>query len=99
MHSSAKDLRAPERNGQLPHAAPALAAPETETPPIPPLLVTSRDAARMLCVSERTLWGLTARGGVPCVRLGRAVRYAVADLAAYVERLRGDRGPLEGGRA
>jgi excisionase family DNA binding protein len=53
-----------------------------------PLLRTGAEAARLLAVSPRTLWALTARGELPCVRIGRAVRYAAADLAAYVERLR-----------
>jgi excisionase family DNA binding protein len=58
--------------------------------PADTLLVTGPQAARLLAVSQRTLWGLTDRGEVPCVRIGRAVRYAVADLNAYVERLRAE---------
>jgi excisionase family DNA binding protein len=54
----------------------------------PVLLLTAPEAARALAISERTLWGLTDRGEVPCVRIGRAVRYALADLAAYIERMR-----------
>jgi hypothetical protein len=44
-----------------------------ETLPQPPqeavsaLLVDSRTAAKILAVSERTLWTLTDRGEVPCV--------------------------------
>jgi excisionase family DNA binding protein len=64
------------RNGTSPALAPS------------PLLLTPAEAARMLAVSPRTLWGLTAAGEVPAVRIGRAVRYAVADLREYVERLR-----------
>jgi excisionase family DNA binding protein len=55
--------------------------------PLVPLLVTPPDAAHLLAVSERTLWGLTDAGEVRAVRIGRAVRYAVSDLVAYVERL------------
>jgi hypothetical protein len=40
----------------------------------------------MLAISERTLWELTNRADLPCVRLGRAVRYDPADLADWVER-------------
>jgi hypothetical protein len=51
------------------------------------LLLSTRDAARALAVSARTLWGLTSpRGPIPCVRLGRAVRYSPADLQFYIER-------------
>lgn len=52
----------------------------------PRLLVTPREAARMLSVSERTLWGLTKRGEVPAVRVGvRSVRYSIAALQAWIE--------------
>ena len=39
----------------------------------------------MLCLSERTLWSLSERGEIPRLKIGRAVRYAVADLRAYIE--------------
>jgi excisionase family DNA binding protein len=50
-------------------------------------LLTARQAAEHLAISTRTLWSITARGELPVVRIGRAVRYRPADLAAYVERL------------
>ena len=51
-----------------------------------PLLVDSHAAARLLCVSLRTLWARSApRGPIPVVRVGRAVRYRPADLAAWVQ--------------
>jgi hypothetical protein len=53
-----------------------------------PLLLTPREAARALAISERSLWSLTASGEVRCVRLGRAKRYAPADLRNYIDRLR-----------
>ncbi len=77
-----------------PSAAPGGAA-ATSAPHIvgtPPLLLTCQQAADALAISTRTLWELTKRGEVPCVRLGRAVRYAVQDLSEYVERLRAERG-------
>jgi hypothetical protein len=52
------------------------------------LLVTSRDAARMLSISERTLWSVTKQRRLRCVRIGRAVRYAVGDLEAFVRGAR-----------
>lgn len=52
----------------------------------PKLLVTMRQAAQALAVCEKTLWSLTQpRGPIPAVRIGRAVRYAVADLQAFCE--------------
>jgi excisionase family DNA binding protein len=82
------------RPTSAPDIAPLLADPmahlsdRPEAHAVEPLLVPAREAARLLAVSERTLWGLTRRGEVPCVRIGRAVRYDPRDLAAYVERLR-----------
>jgi predicted site-specific integrase-resolvase len=56
----------------------------------PPLALRPRDAARMLGVSPRTLWGWTRAGIVPCVRVGtgkrRTVLYPVADLRAWLTR-------------
>lgn len=54
------------------------------------LLVTPRDAARMLCISERTVWSLSQSGVLNVVRIGRSVRYAVADIEDYIERRRRD---------
>ncbi len=50
----------------------------------PEPLVTTKKAAQILGVSERTLWALTARGEIPRVLIGRAVRYDPADLRAFV---------------
>lgn len=52
-------------------------------------LLNERQAARVLGVSPRTLWGLAARGEVPFVRVGKtAKRYDPNDLRAYCERNR-----------
>jgi hypothetical protein len=62
--------------------------------PAPSLLLKPRVAAAALSVSERTLWAMTQpRGPIPAVRLGRAVRYAVRDLEAFIDRAK------EGGRS
>jgi excisionase family DNA binding protein len=59
------------------------------TPAPVKLLLTPRDAAAALAVSARTLWGLTQpRGRLPCVRIGRGVRYALADLERYIAEQR-----------
>jgi excisionase family DNA binding protein len=49
------------------------------------LLLTPREAARMLAVSARHLWTLTQTGRLPRVLLGRSVRYDPADLRRFVE--------------
>jgi excisionase family DNA binding protein len=51
------------------------------------LLLTCREAARALRVSERTLWSLTKRGDVCAVRIGqRGVRYDPRDLQQWIDR-------------
>jgi excisionase family DNA binding protein len=49
-------------------------------------LYTEREAAKWLGVCVRTLWAIRASGEIPHVRLGRAIRYDVDDLRAYVAR-------------
>jgi excisionase family DNA binding protein len=53
----------------------------------PALLMTPKQAAKALSISERTLWGMTVpRGPLPAIKIGRrGVRYAVADLQAWIE--------------
>lgn len=52
-------------------------------------LLKPSEAAQRLSISERKLWGLSApRGPLPCVRIGRSVRYAPADLDEYIHRTR-----------
>ena len=50
-----------------------------------PLLMADA-AATILGISCRMLWNLSApRGPIPCIRLGRAVRYDREDLIAFVK--------------
>ena len=54
-----------------------------------PLLLTPRQAAQMLAVSERKLWSLThVEKAIPFVKCGRLTRYAMADLQAWVNARR-----------
>jgi excisionase family DNA binding protein len=48
------------------------------------LLLTAPEAAKALAISPRTLWSLTQRGDIPCVRIGRSVRYDLEDLRAWI---------------
>jgi excisionase family DNA binding protein len=50
-----------------------------------PVLMMARDAAAALSVCQKTLWALTRDGKLPVVRIGRAVRYDVADLRRFIE--------------
>ncbi len=49
------------------------------------LLFDIKQAANVLQISERTLWSFTTpRGSLPCVRIGKSVRYDPADLKAWI---------------
>lgn len=49
------------------------------------VVLTSREAAEFLKVSERTLWKLTKEGKVPHFRVGRVVRYVRGRLLESLE--------------
>ena len=58
------------------------------------LLLTPPAASRVMSISQRSLWSLTACGAIPCVKIGRSVRYDLEDLRAYIrqqKRVGGDR--------
>lgn len=49
-------------------------------------LLTTKEAAMILRVSERTLWTLTSpRGSIRAVRIGRLVRYAPQVIEEYIQ--------------
>jgi len=49
------------------------------------LLLTPRQAAQALQISERTLWSMKASGEIPHVLLRTSVRYPVADLQKWID--------------
>ena len=53
---------------------------------IKPLLLTPNEAAKMLCISARTLWDLKENGKIRSIRINRLVRYDPQDLIAYIEK-------------
>jgi excisionase family DNA binding protein len=54
---------------------------------VEPILLTARQAAKWLNISERTLYARTADGSIAVVRIGnRGIRYDPADLRAWIER-------------
>jgi len=57
----------------------------TTQPTIEPLLRPA-DAAKLLAISERTLWRMTNQRLVPHVRLGRSVRYDPAKLREWIDQ-------------
>ena len=57
-----------------------------------PILLTARQSAKALSISERTLFSLTKAGEIPAVRVSkRGVRYDPADLRAWIKRAKNSR--------
>jgi excisionase family DNA binding protein len=55
-------------------------------PDAEPLLVTTREAAKRLGVSDKTFRQLVMAGRIPFVSIGAQRRFVVADLLDFVER-------------
>lgn len=64
----------------------AVAGTQASITSLPHQLLKPRDAAKLLAISERTLHTLTKRGELASVRMGKTVRYAHAELAAFVRK-------------
>lgn len=57
---------------------------------IPPrLLLTMKQAALALQISERSLWDLLRRGEIPRIKIGASVRIDVRDLEAWIAKKKG----------
>ena len=61
-----------------------LNAPPTSNPDA---LLTYRQVAERLAVSERTVFSLIKAGSIPVAKIGRSVRVRPSDLQAYVAGL------------
>jgi excisionase family DNA binding protein len=57
--------------------------------PITRLLLTPSEAAAALRISPRLLWSKTKIGEIPCVRIGKAVRYAPTALQQWITKSSG----------
>lgn len=56
---------------------------------IQPRLLSVDDAARYLCICRKSLYNLTESGKLTPVRIGRAVRYDIADLERFIQSMKG----------
>ena len=57
--------------------------------------LSTKEAARRLGVTPRTLYRFIDEGGVPAYRLGRVIRLKQSDVDAYIEQCRIEPGTLE----
>ena len=49
------------------------------------LLFTPEEARISLGISARKLWGMTASGEIPHIRLGKCLRYPIEDLQRWID--------------
>ena len=56
----------------------------------PAKLLTPKETAALLAISERKLWSMTNQNEIPHIRIGKSVRYAVSDLETWIETKRID---------
>lgn len=75
------------RSRQEPTALDDLLRVADDAPVADRLLVTKREAAERLGVSERTIDRLVAAGRLPLIHVERAARLRVSDLESYVRGL------------
>jgi len=61
-------------------------AVQVSTPGPQALVLTAKETAKALAISPRKLWALTASGSIPHVKIGRCVRYPVADLESWIKQ-------------
>jgi len=61
---------------------------QTKQPKPEQRLLTYRQAAAYLSLSERKLWGLAASAKIPVCRIGRSVRFDLADLDRFIEKMK-----------
>ncbi len=98
----ARSCRAGPGHGPCQAFAPAGArAPEPVTAaagPVPPMLVDVRAAMKILKLGRSTILNLSDSGELHKLRFGRAVRFAVNDLADLVERKKHEAQPPGGHR-
>ncbi len=53
-----------------------------------PVLLTAAEAAEILTVREATVYDMARRGDLPCVKIGRLVRFVEADVVDWFDGLR-----------
>ena len=57
----------------------------SSTPAKLTVLLTPKQVAEALAISPRKLWGMTASGEIPHIRIGRCVRYPADDLQRWID--------------
>ena len=72
-------------NGEVLHDTPGSESFAIALAPIARLLLSPPEAAAALRISQRLLWTKTKLKEIPCIRIGKAVRYSPAALQAWID--------------
>lgn len=52
--------------------------------PAPDRLITAKEAGALLAMSKFTLYGMASEGKMPCVKIGRCVRFRLSDIRKLI---------------
>jgi len=52
------------------------------------VLLSAKQAAESLGISQRKLWSLTNARAIASIKIGRAIRYSVDDLQSFIQSAR-----------
>ena len=66
----------------------AVIGSSSPTPPLSDELLTASDVCRLLKVSKAFVYQAADASDLPCIRLGRAVRFEPAEVMKFVARHR-----------
>jgi len=70
----------------------------TVQPKLPPLLVDSKEACRLLSISLRKLSKMTSERQIPFIKMGKSVRFRVDELDNWTKKqMRPENSPTNGG--
>ena len=61
----------------------------TSVSAMPPMLLTTRHAARLMALCEKTVRNLVKAGDLRAVRCGRALRIDPRDITSWIDRQKG----------
>jgi excisionase family DNA binding protein len=49
-------------------------------------LLSMKEVAEMLSISQRTVWSMTNAGEIPCVRIRKRVLYRLEHVQGFIEK-------------
>ena len=51
-----------------------------------PKLLTVKEVAELLSISQRTVWSMTNAGEIPCVRIRKRVLYRLEHVQGFIDK-------------